>query len=193
MLKSLSPQQNVQRSEKIKIKKQRIKSSDFPPSRVCVAVESRFHASVLINNGGSDLSAAVQYDLTDQNLNGKERFCQCFSLVGLVSGQKQIFMDVSKAIHLIRKAYLSLTWSAYAQFMWELSKLVICPQLFSAQSSDFTQQVELFAIRALTTEKTLRRQTKTLFTGQTVFLSLSHNLETEVKIWQGYALVEGGG
>ena len=83
-------------------------------------------------------------------------------------------MDMSKAIHLIRKAYLSLTWPAYAQFMWELSKLVICPQLFSAQSSDFTQQVELFAIRALTTEKTLRRQTKTLFTGQTVFsLSLT--------------------
>ena len=140
---------------------------------MCVAVESRFHASVLINNGGSDLSSAVQYDLTDQNLNGKERFCQCFSLVGLVSGQKQIFMDVSKAIHLIRKAYLSLTWRAYAQFMWELSKLVIWPQLFSAQSSDFTQQVELFAIPALTTEKTLRRQTKTLFTGQTVFLPLS--------------------
>ena len=74
-----------------------------------------------------------------------------------------------------KKTYLSLTRLAkYARFMWELSKLVIWPlQLFSAQSSDFTQQVELFAIRAVTTEKTLCRQTKTFFT---VFLSLPHTI-----------------
>ena len=61
---------------------------------MCVAVESRFQASVLINNGTLHYNA--RSDLTDQNLNGKERSCQCFSLVGLVSGQKAIFMNCQK-------------------------------------------------------------------------------------------------
>ena len=82
--------------------------SDFPLNRVCVAVESRFHASVLINNG---LLAASCSDLTDQNLNAaKERFCQCFSLVGLVSGRSKGYIyELSKAIQAIRKLTTCLT------------------------------------------------------------------------------------
>ena len=73
----------------------KIKSLRFPSEPgVCVAVESRFQASVLINNGTLHYNA--RSDLTDQNLNGKERSCQCFSLVGLVSGQKAIFMNCQK-------------------------------------------------------------------------------------------------
>ena len=88
---------------------------------VCVSVESRFDASVpVINNGRlwhnarSDLAA-------DQNLNGKERSCQCFSLVALVSGQKAaIFMNTVRSN--IRRP----------EFVWERSALVIwgsCSQL----------------------------------------------------------------
>ena len=190
MLKSLS-KPTTKSSE---IRKNQNKKLRFPSQlSVCGSWEP-VSCQCADQQWNSDLSSAVQYDLTDQNLNGKERFCQCFSLVGLVSGQKQIFMDVSKAIHLIRKAYLSLTWPAYAQFMWELSKLVIWPAaVFSSELRFHTTGGAFCNPRTHNWEDAASNKNFVHRSDSFFSLSLSHNLETEVKIWQGYVLVEGGG